>query len=94
MALYRQGLVYVTAIAYSEGSFNHIGVLKMSNSSRTETKSPTLPKMQGKLFNAFQVEPFVHSLVFGKGLNPAETIRPSDIGMNQHMPLNRHSAVC
>jgi hypothetical protein len=56
----------------------------MSQIVKTETKSPTLPKMQSKLFNAFQVEPFVQSLIFGKGLNPAETIRPSDIGMNQH----------
>jgi hypothetical protein len=56
----------------------------MSQLIKTETKSPTLPKMQGKLFAAFKIEPFVHSLVFGKGLNPAETIRPSDIGMNSH----------
>jgi len=56
----------------------------MSQIVKTETKSPSLPKMQSKLFNAFKIEPFVHSLVFGKGLNPAETIRPSDIGMNAH----------
>jgi len=46
--------------------------------------NPTLPKMQSKLFNAFQVEPFVQSLIFGKGLNPADTIVPSAIGMNAH----------
>ncbi len=46
--------------------------------------SPSLPKMQSKLFNAFQVEPFVQSLIFGKGLNPADTIVPSAIGMNAH----------
>ncbi len=56
----------------------------MANIIRTDTKSPTLPKAQSKLFNAFQVEPFVQSLVFGKGLSPADTIRPSDIGMNAH----------
>jgi hypothetical protein len=43
-----------------------------------------MPKMQGKLFAAFKIEPFVHSLVFGKGLNPADTIVPSAIGMNAH----------
>ena len=78
------GLVYVTVIAYSEGSINLHWRLKMANIIRTDTKSPTLPKMQSKLFNAFQVEPFVHSLVFGKGLNPADTIVPSAIGMNAH----------
>jgi hypothetical protein len=64
----------------------------MSQLIKTETKSPTMPKMQGKLFAAFKIEPFVHSLVFGKGLNPADTIRPSDIGMNSLMPLNLHLA--
>jgi hypothetical protein len=56
----------------------------MSQLIKTETKSPTMPKMQGKLFAAFKIEPFVHSLVFGKGLNPADTIVPSAIGMNAH----------
>ena len=56
----------------------------MSQIVKTETRSPTLPKMQAKAFHTFKIEPFVHSLVFGKGLNPAETIRPSDIGMNSH----------
>jgi hypothetical protein len=46
--------------------------------------SPSLPKAQSKLFNAFQVEPFVQSLIFGKGLSPADTIVPSAIGMNAH----------
>jgi len=46
--------------------------------------SPSLPKAQGKLFNAFKIEPFVHSLVFGKGASPADTITPSAIGMNAH----------
>jgi hypothetical protein len=40
--------------------------------------------MQSKLFNAFQVEPFVNSLVFGKGLSHADIIVPSAIGMNAH----------
>jgi hypothetical protein len=56
----------------------------MSQIVKTETKSPTLPKMQSKLFNAFQVEPFVQSLIFGKGLSHADTITPSSIGMNAH----------
>jgi hypothetical protein len=56
----------------------------MSQLIKTETKSPTMPKMQGKLFAAFKIEPFVHSLVFGKGLYPADTIVPSAIGMNAH----------
>jgi hypothetical protein len=78
------GLVYVTVIAYSEGSFNPHWSTQMSQLIKTETKSPTLPKMQSKLFNAFDVEKFTHSLIFGKGLSPADTIRPSDIGMNSH----------
>ncbi len=56
----------------------------MSQIVKTDTKSPTLPKAQSKLFNAFQVEPFVQSLIFGRGLNPADTIVPSAIGMNSH----------
>jgi hypothetical protein len=56
----------------------------MSQIVKTETKSATMPKMQGKLFAAFKIEPFVHSLVFGKGLNPADTIvGQQHIGMNQ-----------
>ena len=77
-------LVSVPALAYSEVSFNLHWRLKMANIIRTDMKSPTLPKAQGKLFNAFKIEPFVHSLVFGKGLNPADTIVPSAIGMNAH----------
>jgi hypothetical protein len=56
----------------------------MSQLIKTETKSPTMPKMQGKLFAAFKIEPFVQSLIFGKGLSPADTIVPSAIGMNAH----------
>jgi hypothetical protein len=56
----------------------------MSQLIKTETKSPTMPKMQGKLFNAFDVEKFTHSLIFGKGVSPADTIVPSAIGMNAH----------
>jgi hypothetical protein len=66
----------------------------MSQSSKLKpTSVPSLPKMQGKLFNAFQVEPFVHSLVFGKGLNPADTIVPSAIGMNAHAAKSALGAV-
>jgi hypothetical protein len=85
MALYiGRGLVYATAIAYSGGSINHIGVIKMSQSSRLKPTSPTLPKMQSKLFNAFQVEPFTHSLIFGKGLSLPTHRTISAIGMNAH----------
>jgi hypothetical protein len=46
--------------------------------------SPSLPKAQAKVFAAFKIEPFVHSLIFGKGLSHADTITPSAIGMNAH----------
>ena len=46
--------------------------------------SPSLPKAQAKVFAAFKIEPFVHSLVFGKGASHADTITPSAIGMNAH----------
>jgi hypothetical protein len=39
--------------------------------------SPNPAEDAEQAFQCLQVEPFVHSLIFGKGLSPADTITPS-----------------
>jgi hypothetical protein len=60
------------------------GVLKMSQLIKTETKSPTMPKMQSKLFAAFDVEKFTKPDL-RQGLEPCRHYRTQ---------RNRHERSC